>query len=153
MGRWLVEEFERIPVKSVQKAFKTCGLGLKLDHSEDHLINQAIFDHLLIERKLASTLFVEDYYGEREKLLQKLLSFEENLTFEVHDNTSEEEINEEELILEFNQPEEDEEEDIEDFESISKVRVLDIKESSSINDKLIPPKSAIDGGIIFLFSY
>jgi len=44
----MVEEFDAIPQEVIQRSFKSCGLGLKLDRSEDKLINPAVFDHLLI---------------------------------------------------------------------------------------------------------
>jgi len=81
--RWLVEEFNDIPLDAVEKSFKTCGLGLKLDHSEDQMINSNIFDHLAIERKIMTVLSnEEDYYDERQELIQKLLSYEQTITYE-----------------------------------------------------------------------
>ena len=47
------------------------------------MINSNIFDHLAIERKIMTVLSnEEDYYGERQELIQKLLSYEQTITYE-----------------------------------------------------------------------
>jgi len=55
--------WKNLTMDVVKKSF---GLGLKLDKSEDHMIN---LDHLLLEKKLSNHVLTEDYYGEKEKLL------------------------------------------------------------------------------------
>jgi len=152
--RWMVEEFDAIPQEIIQKSFKSCGLGLNLDHSEDKLINPAIFDHLIIEKKLSGLLLREDPTGERQKLLEKLQSYEEILTYEppqenLHGQTEEEV--EEQMIIEVHENEENDEDFFEDYEEICKVRVDDNFDdfSNSITSvgiqNLMPIRDPIDG--------
>ena len=88
--QWLVEEWGKISPELIMESFKTCGLTLKLDHSEDDKINPRIHDHLYIEKMLSQYIFKEEeaVYSEYDDLLKSLQEYEYSATYELEEPTN-----------------------------------------------------------------
>jgi len=133
LGQWLVEEWDKLPMKIVEKAFKVCGLTLKIDHSEDHLINPRIKDHVFLEEKLYKHLIDTSIpHDDRENFLEKVKGLNE-ITYEICEEkkTKEDEESSEGSIIDLAEAFEDhnpiDDSEVSEFSGSSKVHILQTK--------------------------
>jgi len=126
---WVVPTWDSISSEIITKSFKICGLTLNLDHSENHLVNPRIYDHLYIEKELCKFLFdKEDPYSEKEKLLNILQENEDKFSYEIeasnNHNQAERTEEVEEVDEDMENAEDSEDEEIMQMEEPKKVLVL-----------------------------
>lgn len=119
--KWIVKELEALPCDIVRKSFKICGLSLKLDHEEDHLLNPRLSDHFQLDTELNNQIFGKnDPYTDTAKLLNELEKHQEQTTYEVSGEPLQENLSD---SSSFGEPEEDNEEDF--GEELFKLQIAD----------------------------
>ncbi|KAL4512695.1 hypothetical protein ABPG72_020532 [Tetrahymena utriculariae] len=63
--KWVIDAFEHVPSDQIQKLFKTCGINIKNNNSDVHLLNKNLQNKQAIEKQLINYLQQDDIFLEK----------------------------------------------------------------------------------------